>query len=120
MRAQLEQNGARFASDTDIEVERGVLSDEAARKMALPTRSIVQARASRPAGTPTGLDSHVASNCRFEKQAATAFGKAGAGQCLTGEHRMTLSPMYRLLGQGSRLRSGRIGLATPHRCTPSS
>ncbi|WGD56767.1 hypothetical protein QA641_36610 [Bradyrhizobium sp. CB1650] len=55
LRAQLEQNGAKFASDTDIEVVRRALSEEAARKMAPPTGSIVQARASRPVGTSTDL-----------------------------------------------------------------
>lgn len=72
----------------------------------------------RTRSTSTGLDSHVASNCRFGKQAATAFRNTGVGQCLAGEHRMTLPRMYRLSHQGLRVdRAGpaRAGLATPHR-----
>lgn len=72
----------------------------------------------RTRSTSTGLDSHVASNCRFGKQAATAFRKTGVGQCLAGEHRMTLPRMYRLSHPALRVdRAGpaRAGSATPHR-----
>lgn len=62
--------------------------------------------------TSTGLDSHVASNCRLGKQVATASKKAGVGQCLTGEHRMSLPRMYRPLGQGLRLERAGPVLAT--------
>lgn len=62
--------------------------------------------------TSTGLDSHVASNCTLSKQVATARRKAGVGQCLTGEHRMTPPRMYRPLGQGLRLERAGPVLAT--------
>lgn len=62
--------------------------------------------------TSTGLDSHVASNCRLGKQVATARRKAGVGQCLTGEHRMTPPRVYRPLSQGLRLERAGPVLAT--------
>lgn len=86
----------------------------------MPGTTTIQPQACTNFGTSTstGLDSHVASNCRFGKQVATAFRKNGVGQCLAGEHRMTLPRMYRFSHQGLRVdRAGpaRAGLATPHR-----
>ncbi len=67
------------------------------------TRSQPRACTNFGTSTSTGLDSHVASNCRFGKQVATACRKAGVGQCLAREHRMTPPRMYRPLSQGLRL-----------------